>query len=250
MRYGAHILFDDVSLQFNPGNRYGLIGANGSGKSTLIKILTGEVTPEAGSVQFPGQLKVGTLKQDHYLHEEDNILDVVLQGRPALWKAYLEQDLLLQQEDLSIEDCHKLAEIEEIIIKEDGYLAASEAARLLEGLGIEQKWHRQPLKLLSGGYKLRTLLAQVLFSRPDILILDEPTNHLDLYSIRWLEGYLSAFPGTLLLSSHDRDFLNRVCTHMVDIDYGTIKIYKGNYDQFVEMKNQERAKRSLIRKAG
>lgn len=246
MRFGAHILFDGVSLQFNPGNRYGLIGANGSGKSTFIKILVGDITPETGNVQFPGQLKVGTLKQDHYLHEEESILDVVIQGRPELWNAYLKKSILLQHQDLSIQECNELAKLEEIITKQDGYLASSEAAKLLEGLGIQQKWHEQPLKLLSGGYKLRVLLAQVLFSRPDILILDEPTNHLDLYSIRWLEGYLSAFPGTLLLSSHDRDFLNRVCTHMVDVDFGTIKIYKGNYNDFIETKKQEREQKEAL----
>ncbi len=245
MRFGARILFHDVTLQFNPGQRYGLLGANGSGKSTFIQILTGDITPESGDVQVPSQMRVGTLKQDHYLHEEENVIDVVLQGRPALWQAYLKRDILLQQ-NLSIDDCHELAKIEEAIVKQDGYTASSEAAKLLEGLGIQQASHAKPLKLLSGGYKLRVLLAQVLFSRPDILVLDEPTNHLDLYSIRWLEGYLSSFPGTLILSSHDRDFLNRVCTHMADIDYGTIKIYKGNYDDFATMKEQEREQKEAL----
>jgi ATPase subunit of ABC transporter with duplicated ATPase domains len=237
MRFGARILFQGVTLQFNPGNRYGLLGANGSGKSTFIQILTGDITPDGGEVRVPSQMRVGTLKQDHYSHEEENVLDVVMQGRPALWDALVKRDILLQQ-NLSIDDCHQLAKLEEDIVKQDGYLAASEAAKLLEGLGIQQIAHSRPLKLLSGGYKLRVLLAQVLFSRPEILVLDEPTNHLDLYSIRWLEGYLASFPGTLILSSHDRDFLNRVCTHMADIDYGTIKVYKGNYDAFSAMKEQ------------
>lgn len=246
MRYGAHILFDKVTLQFNAGNRYGLAGANGSGKSTFLQILTGDVTPESGNVVVPSGMTLGTLKQDHYLYENDSLLDVVMRGRPLLWEAYQKQHALLQKHLLSEQECHQLAQIEETITQQDGYLASSEAAKLLEGLGIHNTRHEQPLKLFSGGYKLRVLMAQVFFSRPDILVLDEPTNHLDLFSIRWLEEYLRNFQGTLLVTSHDRDFLNRVCTHIADIDYSTIKIYKGNYDQFDELKKLEREQKETM----
>lgn len=240
MRFGAKILFKDVHLQFNPGNRYGLVGANGCGKSTFIKILSKDVSPEAGEISLPTQLTMGSLKQNHYLYEEEEILNVVMQGRDRLWKALEEQRALLQHESFSEVECHSLDKIGKILEEEEGYMAASEAAKLLEGLGINEEWHKRPLKLLSGGYKLRVLLAQLLFGKPDILVLDEPTNHLDLFSIKWLEGYLCRFPGTLVVSSHDRDFINGVCSHIVDIDYRIIKIYKGNYDGFLKQKQQDR----------
>lgn len=237
MRYGAKILFHHVSLQFNPGCHYGLVGANGSGKSTFIKILAGEITPEKGDIQLPNQYTIGTLKQDHYLYENEDILSVVLRGRPALWDALEKKKALLDHHDsFTEEECLQLEKIEHIISEHDGYTAPSEAAKLLEGLGIRNSLHEQPLKILSGGYKLRVLLAKLLFGNPDILVLDEPTNHLDLFSIKWLEGYLKDFAGTLIISSHDRHFLNSVCTHIVDVDFKTIKIYKGNYDAFVEQK--------------
>lgn len=250
MRFGGQILFNEATCQFNPG-RYGLVGANGSGKSTLIKILIGELTPESGSVQKAVQSSIGSLKQDQYVYEEEEILHVVLQGRTRLWNALEAKKQLLHQEDFAEEESEKLAVLEKTIAEEEGYTASSEAAKLLEGLGIREEWHSRPLRLLSGGYKLRVLLAQVFFSRPTILILDEPTNHLDLYSIKWLEGYLKQFPGTLIVSSHDRDFLNAICTHIADIDYGTIKIYKGNYNTFYAFKQQERIqKEALLEKYG
>lgn len=236
MRFGAKILFKNVSLQFNAGNHYGLIGANGSGKSTLIKILTGEVTPESGQVALPQQLTLGSLSQDHFVYRKQLILDVVLQGRKKLWEALEKKKQLLEKERFDDQDCEVLTKWEKIIEEQGGYAAEGEAAKLLEGLGIRDEWHHQPLELLSGGYKLRVLLAQVLFGKPDILVLDEPTNHLDLYSIKWLEDYLKNFPGTLVVTSHDREFLNAICTHIADVDYGTIKIYKGNYNQFQEQK--------------
>lgn len=236
MRFGGKILFQNVNLQFNPGCHYGLIGANGSGKSTLIKILAGEMTPEKGDFTVPTQFTIGTLKQDQYLYENEIILDVVLRGRPKLWEALEKKKSLLQQDQFTEENCHCLDELENVIAGQDGYTAPSEAAKLLEGLGIRNSFHDQPLKILSGGYKLRVLLAKLLFGRPEILILDEPTNHLDLFSIKWLEGYLKQFEGTLIVSSHDRHFLNTVCTHIADVDCGSIKIYKGNYDEFVEQK--------------
>lgn len=246
MRFGAKILFSRVNLQFTPGNRYGLVGANGSGKSTLIKLLTDEASPEDGEILRPIQTKIGTLTQDHYRYEEDLILDIVLQGKKNLFAAIQNQNTLLQKENLTSSECEELAELTAWIDKEGGNAAKSEAAKLLEGLGIKKEWHNRPLKLLSGGYKLRVLLAQVFFSHPDILVLDEPTNHLDLYSIRWLEGYLIQYPGLLIVSSHDRDFLNRVCNYIADIDYGTITIFKGNYDQFLTLKKQNLIQRETL----
>lgn len=240
MRFGAKILFKNVTLQFNVGNRYGLIGANGSGKSTLIKILTGEVAPESGQVTLPQQLALGSLSQNHFMYQKQVILDVVLQGNQKLWTTLEKKKHLLEKEEFDDQDCEILMKWEKIIEEQEGYAAEGEASKLLEGLGIRGEWHHQPLEVLSGGYKLRVLLAQVLFGKPDILVLDEPTNHLDLYSIKWLEDYLKNFPGTLLVTSHDREFLNNICTHIADVDYGTIKIYKGNYNQFQEQKILDR----------
>lgn len=237
MRFGAKILFKNVSLQLNPKCHYGLVGANGSGKSTLLKILIEEIAPEAGSVQIPNQTKIGALKQDHYQYEQEKILHVVLMGKPLLWKALQDKETILQHPHaFTDKECAVLMQCDKIIEEQKGYTAASEAAQLLEGLGIQGSLHERPLSVLSGGYKLRVLLAQLLFGQPDVLLLDEPTNHLDLYSIKWLENYLKQFPGTLLMSSHDRDFLNGVCTHILDVDCGTIKLYKGNYDAFLEQK--------------
>jgi len=249
MRFGAKILFKNVSLQFNGGNRYGLVGANGCGKSTLIKILAGELTPETGQVTLPQLLNLGSLSQDHYVHRNQLILDVVLQGNKKLWHALEKKKELLEKEAFDDKDCQVLMNLEKIIEEQGGYAAEGEAAKLLEGLGVREEWHRQSLDVLSGGYKLRVLLAQVLFGNPDILVLDEPTNHLDLYSIKWLEDYLRNFSGTLVLTSHDRDFLNAVCNQIADVDYGIIKIYKGNYDQFYEQKILDRElKEHLLQK--
>jgi ATPase subunit of ABC transporter with duplicated ATPase domains len=236
MRFGSKILFRQASFQLNPGQHYGLVGANGSGKSTLLHLLAKEMVPDAGDIHIPNQCRVETLKQDHYLYEQIPILNVVLMGKQELWQALQAKQRLLDTAHFTVEDCETLEELDKKILQYNGYAAASQAAQLLEGLGLEQKVHSQPLHTLSGGYKLRVLLAQVLFSEPDILLLDEPTNHLDLFSIRWLENYLKAFPGTLLISSHDRDFLNGVCTYIMDLDHETLKIYKGNYDQFLELK--------------
>lgn len=240
MRYGAKILFKNVSLQFNAGNRYGLIGANGSGKSTLIKILSGQLTAESGEIAYPQLLKLGFLSQDHYQFQGWKIRDVVLRGRKKLWDALEKKKELLEKSHFEEQECQKLIELEHMIEEAGGYGAEAEAAKLLEGLGIREEWHEKQLDLLSGGYKLRVLLAQVLFGKPDILVLDEPTNHLDLYSIKWLEDYLKNFEGTLIVTSHDREFLNAICTHIADVDYGTIKIYKGNYEEFLSQKALDR----------
>ena len=236
MRYGAKILFNNVSIQFNPGNHYGLIGANGSGKSTLLKIMCGEITPENGSVTLPQQLTLGSLSQDHYLYEKNTLIDVVLMGKKKLWEALVAKQDLLSKDSFDEKECQILVDLEKTIELHQGYAAENQSSELLEGLGIKTEFHRKNLEHLSGGFKLRVLLAQVLFGNPDVLILDEPTNHLDLYSIKWLESYLKNFPGTLILTSHDRNFLNQTCTHIADVDYGTVKIYKGNYDAFESQK--------------
>ena len=240
MRYGAKILFKNVDVQFNKGHHYGLIGANGSGKSTFLKILAGELSPESGEVAFATGTTIGTLKQDHFLYENMAICDVVLQGRQKLWQALQEKEELLKHHPFTEIECEKLTVLEKIIEEQSGYSAEADASKLLEGLGIRTLDHKRPLSILSGGYKLRVLLAQLLFAKPAVLMLDEPTNHLDLFSIRWLEGYLKTFEGTLLVISHDRDFLNAISDSIVDFDYATIKIYKGNYHHFLELKQFER----------
>lgn len=236
MRYGGKILFKNANFQLNPGQHYGLVGANGCGKSTLIKVLTYDVSHEAGDFSVPSQQTIGTLKQDHFLYENVAIMDTVLMGNKKLWKAMDEKNKLFEKPEFTEEDCNVLADLEKDIENEDGYSAESVAGKILEGLGLPDKVHRQTLSTLSGGYKLRVLLAQLLFSKPDILLLDEPTNHLDLHSIKWLEEYLKNFPGTLLISSHDRDFLNGVCNHILDLDYQQITAYKGNYEDFLVSK--------------
>lgn len=236
MRFGAKILFKETSFQLNPGQHYGLVGANGSGKSTLIKILSNDVTPESGETSMPTLCTLGVLKQNHFLYENEKILDVVIMGKPSLFTALKEKEQLLQEEEFTETTCLTLEELEKTIAIEEGYQAEAQAAKLLEGLGIANELHEKPLHVLSGGYKLRVLLAQVLFSNPSVLLLDEPTNHLDIFSIHWLENYLISFPGTILLSSHDKQFLNRVCNFILDLDHQTIKIYKGNYDAFIETK--------------
>lgn len=240
MRFGGKILFQNASFQLLPKNHYGLVGPNGSGKSTLLKILNGETTPESGEVALPSLLSIGSLKQDHFLYEEETIRNVVMMGKPKLWRAIQSKEALLKQQNFSDKDCRTLEGYEKTIEQHHGYTAHSEASRLLEGLGILSALHDEPMKVLSGGYKIRVLLAQLLYSAPDVLLLDEPTNHLDIFSIRWLEQYLQSFPGILLLSSHDRQFLNTVCDHIVDIDYAAITVYKGNYDAFELIKEESR----------
>lgn len=239
LHFGARCLFEKVNLTLNPGTRYGLVGANGCGKTTFLKILSGEQPPTTGEMIKPKQATVGVLRQDYYHFEKDKILDVVLMGQPILWKALSRKHELLEKEELADQDIEELGEMEELIQKEGGYEAESEAAALLEGLGIEKEKHEKPLKALSGGYKIRTLLAQLLFNKPSLLLLDEPTNYLDIVSIRWLELYLQSFTGAVVICSHDRAFLNQVCQEMLDVDYGRIKSYKGNYEDFVEQKLED-----------
>ncbi len=234
--YGSQTLFQGVNLRFDPGRRYGIVGANGAGKSTLLRLISGQETPDEGEINLPGRVTMGQVNQDHFAFEEVSLIEVVLRGRPALAAALAAKNELLHQAE---PDARRIVELEEIIAHHDGYQAESRIAAMLAGLGIPDPRHRRPMRELSGGYKLRVLLAQCLFGDPDILLLDEPTNHLDIMSIGWLENYLVAYPGVVLVVSHDRRFLNRVCTHIADVDYGTIKLYTGNYDQFLAAKAQE-----------
>lgn len=235
-QHGDRILFTDVDLNLNSGRRYGIVGANGSGKSTFLKILAGEYSPEEGEIIKNKESRIGWLNQDQYLHEESCIRDVVMQGREALWKALQKKEKLFAS---SKENGYEIAAIEEEIERLGGYSAESEAEKLLVGLGVEEKQHLQPLRVLSGGYKLRVLLARTLFANPEILLLDEPTNYLDIESIGWLEKYLKVeFSGLLLFVSHDFDFLNHVATDILDIDYGEIRHYSGNYSYFLKHKKE------------
>jgi ATPase subunit of ABC transporter with duplicated ATPase domains len=242
-RFGPKILFENVSMQFDPGKRYGLTGANGAGKSTLLKMLSGTEDSDTGSISIPGNLRLGVLKQNHFEYDKERILDTVLMGNKALWDAMQEKERLLAGE-VTDEVGVRLGELEGTIAEENGYAAESEAGELLVGLRIPAEKHAEPMGTLAAGYKLRVLLAQVLFGHPDVLLLDEPTNHLDLESIRWLEDFLTGeYKGTLVVVSHDRHFLNSAATHIADVDYRTVTVYTGGYDDFVAQKyeNKQRA---------
>jgi ATPase subunit of ABC transporter with duplicated ATPase domains len=238
--YGPKKLFEDVNVTFSPGNRYGLTGPNGAGKTTLMKILSGDEEPDTGEIHKPK--KLGVLRQDQFRYEDNRVLDVVLMGNASLWGAMTEKEGLLAKPEISDEDGHRLAELEGHIGEEDGYSAEADAAELLQGLGVDEPWHDQPMRALAGGYKLRVLLAQALFGKPQALLLDEPTNNLDIDSIRWLERFLHAFEGVLITISHDRHFLNAICTHIADIDYESIIVYPGGYDDMVRQKGQMRSR--------
>ncbi len=230
---GHKSLFYNVDLNLRPNERYGVVGANGAGKSTFLKLLAGEESPNTGSVDKPKGVSVGILKQDHFRYENERVIDVVIRGKQDLWNALVEKDALLQKADFTEAEGFHLGALEEIIQHNDGYNAEAVAQTLLLGVGIVAKYHYGPLKALSGGYKLRVLLAQVLFQNPDVMLLDEPTNHLDIVSIDWLQDFLiNQFKGLLIFASHDREFLNSLSTHILDIDYGTITKYFGNYDYF------------------
>jgi ATPase subunit of ABC transporter with duplicated ATPase domains len=237
--FGPQTLFEGASIQFNPGSRYGLVGANGSGKSTLLRILAGEEPPSEGMVSMPKRLKLGVLKQDHFRYEQMSILEVAMMGNHEVWEAIVEKERLLAEADRHF-DAERYAELEDTILRHDGYTLEARAGEILEGLGIPTEVHRQPLSTLSGGFKLRVLLGQVLASEPDALLLDEPTNHLDILSIRWLEKFLVEYKGCAIVISHDHRFLDNVCTHIVDVDYETVTLYHGNYAAFVAAKGAER----------
>jgi ATPase subunit of ABC transporter with duplicated ATPase domains len=230
LRYGARKLFEEVDIKFTPGNCYGLIGANGAGKSTFLKILSGEISSTSGHVFItPGQ-RLSILKQDHFLFDEVEVLKLVIMGNKKLLEIMEEKDALYAKEDFSDADGLRAADLEAQFGEMNGWEAESEAATLLSGLGIKEELLGKKLKELNGGEKVKVLLASALFGKPDILLLDEPTNHLDMKAIHWLENFLATFENTVIVVSHDRHFLNKVCTHMADIDFGKIKIYPGNYD--------------------
>jgi ATPase subunit of ABC transporter with duplicated ATPase domains len=240
MRFGSKILFDEVTTTFSRGRRYGLTGPNGAGKSTFMKLLTGESDPQRGTVVRPP--KLGVLRQDQYAFDRYRVLDTVIMGNHRLWSALVERDALYEKPEMSNEDGMRLGELEGIVGEEDGYSAESDAAVLLQGLDIADALHERKMSELQGGQKMRVLLAQALFGHPEALLLDEPTNHLDLDSIHWLQEFLDRYDGTLIVISHDRHFLNRVCTHIADIDYQTIITYTGGYDDMVMAKTQIRTK--------
>jgi ATPase subunit of ABC transporter with duplicated ATPase domains len=233
--FGPQTLFEGVSIQFNPGNRYGLVGANGSGKSTFLRILTGDELPSSGIVAMPKRIKLGVLQQDHFRYEQMPILEVAMMGNHEVWEAMVEKERLLADAETEF-DADRYAEVEDLILRHDGYTLEARAGEVLEGLGIPTEVHRNLLSTLSGGFKLRVLLAQVLAADPGVLLLDEPTNHLDILSIRWLEKFLESYKGTAVLISHDHRFLDNVCTHIVDVDYETIILYPGNYTAFMAAK--------------
>ncbi|MBX7058360.1 MAG: ATP-binding cassette domain-containing protein [Leptospirales bacterium] len=230
LKYGQRTLFDDVNLKFTPGNCYGLIGANGAGKSTFLKILAGEVEASSGEVIIPGDLRLAMLRQNHYEFNEFTVLKTVVMGHKRLYQIMEERDALYAKEDFSDKDGERASELEEEFGAIGGWEAESEAAALLEGLGIKEPLHQKAMAELNDMEKVRVLLAQALFGNPDILLLDEPTNHLDVASILWLEEFLANFANTVIVVSHDRHFLNQVCTHIVDIDFSKITMYVGNYE--------------------
>ncbi|MEK3854593.1 ABC-F family ATP-binding cassette domain-containing protein [Cytobacillus sp. FSL H8-0458] len=234
LRYGDRKLFEDVNIKFTPGNCYGLIGANGAGKSTFLKILSGEIEAQSGSVHLgPGE-RLAVLKQNHFEYEEFEVLKVVIMGHARLYEVMQEKDAIYMKADFTDEDGMKAAELEGEFAELNGWEAESEAAILLKGLGIGEELHDKKMADLSGSEKVKVLLAQALFGKPDVLLLDEPTNHLDIKAIQWLEEFLINFENTVIVVSHDRHFLNKVCTHIADLDFGKIQIYVGNYDFWYE----------------
>jgi ATPase subunit of ABC transporter with duplicated ATPase domains len=234
MQFGAKPLFQDVSVKFGGGNRYGLIGANGCGKSTFMKILGGELEPSAGTVAIDSNERVGRLRQDQFAYEDQRVLDVVLQGHAEMWAAMRERDAIYANPDADEKEFMKAAELEAKYAEYGGYTAEARAGELLLGLGVPTAQHQGLMSAVAPGWKLRVLLAQALFGDPDILLLDEPTNNLDINSIRWLEGVLDRRQSTMVIISHDRHFLSAVCTHMADVDFGSIKVYPGSYDDYME----------------
>jgi len=242
MRYGGRILFEEVTATFMEGRRYAITGPNGAGKTTLMKILEGEIEPTKGSVTRPK--KLGILRQDQFAFDEFRVIDTVIMGNRPLWKALQERDALYEKphDQLTDKDGMRLGELEGIVGDEGGYTAEADAAILLDGLGIEAELHERKMSELQGGQKVRVLLAQALFGNPQALLLDEPTNHLDLDSVHWLQEYLHEYEGVLIVISHDRHFLNRVCTHIADIDYQTVIMYNGGYDDMVLAKTAIRSR--------
>src|SRR5580692_4246147 len=241
MRFGAQILFEEVTTTFQQGRRYAITGPNGSGKSTFMKILTGEIEPEKGSVIRPK--KIGILRQDQFAFDDYRVLDTVIMGNAPLWDALQEREKFYENpNEWTDEDGMRMGELEGIVGDQGGYTAEADAAMLLQGLDIDEALHERKMSELQSGQKMRVLLAQALFGNATVLLLDEPTNHLDLESVHWLQKYLLAYPGCLIVISHDRHFLNEVCTHTADIDYQSIITYTGAYDEMVLAKMQIRSR--------
>ena len=240
MQFGAEPLFENISAKFGNGNRYGLIGANGCGKSTFMKILSGELVPSAGNVSITPGLKVGNLSQDQFAFEQYSVVDAVIMGDVELWKVKQERDRIYSLPEMSEEDGMKVANLESVFAEMDGYTAESRAEEILLEAGIDKEFHYGLMANVAPGWKLRVLLAQALFANPDILLLDEPTNNLDIHTITWLANELNKRKCTMIIISHDRHFLNSVCTHMADIDYGELRIYPGNYEKFLEAAGLQR----------
>lgn len=230
LRFGGKKLFEDVNVKFTPGNCYGLIGANGAGKSTFLKILAREIEPNTGEVQIGAKMRLSVLKQDHYAYDDHSVLNTVLKGNERLYQIMHEKEVLYNKADFSEADGLKVSELETEFAELNGWEAESEAATMLAGLGLGEDLHHKLMKELNAGEKVKVLLAQALFGQPDILLLDEPTNHLDIYAVQWLEEFLYNFQNTVIVISHDRHFLNKVCTHIADVDFGKVTTYAGNYD--------------------
>ncbi|ARU56121.1 ABC transporter ATP-binding protein [Oleiphilus messinensis] len=240
MQFGAKPLFENVSVKFGEGNRYGLIGANGCGKSTFMKILGGDLEPSAGNVSKDPNERIGKLKQDQFAYENYSVIDTVIMGHDELWAIKEERDKIYSKAEMTEEDGIRAGELEAEFAEMDGYTAESRAGELLLGVGIPLEQHFGPMSEVAPGWKLRVLLAQVLFSDPDIMLLDEPTNNLDINTIRWLEGVLNERQCTMIIISHDRHFLNSVCTHMADLDYGELRLFPGSYDEYMIAATQAR----------
>jgi ATPase subunit of ABC transporter with duplicated ATPase domains len=244
MQFGAKPLFENVSVKFGEGNRYGLIGANGCGKSTFMKILAGVLEPTAGNISLDSNERMAWLRQDQFAYEDQRVLDVVMMGHEQMWKANVEKNAIYMNPDATEDDYMRAAELEGVFAEYDGYTAESRAGELLLGVGIPIEQHSGPMSAIAPGWKLRVLLVQALFANPDILLLDEPTNNLDINTIRWLEDVLNNRDCTMIIISHDRHFLNQVCTHTADMDYGKLTVYPGNYDDFMEASTMARAQQA------
>ncbi|MAL01028.1 MAG: ABC-F family ATPase [Alcaligenaceae bacterium] len=240
IQFGPKPLFENVNAKFGEGNRYGLIGANGSGKSTLMKILGGDLEPSSGNVSLEPGTRLGKLRQDQFAFEDSRVLDVVLMGHVEMWRVMSERDAIYANPDATEDDYMRAAELEAKFAEYDGYTAEARAGELLLGLEIPVEQHNLPMREIAPGWKLRVLLAQALFSNPDVLLLDEPTNNLDINTIRWLENVLNGYQSTMIIISHDRHFLNAVCSHMADLDYGELRVYPGNYDDYMLASAQAR----------
>src|SRR5688572_26305584 len=240
MQFGAKPLFENVSVKFGDNNRYGLIGANGCGKSTYMKILARVLEPTSGNISLDNHERMAFLRQDQFAYEDQRVLDVVMMGHEQMWNASVEKNAIYENLEATEEDYMRAAELEAVYAEYDGYTAEARAGELLLGVGIPIEQHNGPMSEVAPGWKLRVLLVQALFADPDILLLDEPTNNLDIHTIRWLENVISERKSTMVIISHDRHFLNTVCTHMADIDFGELRVYPGNYDDFMLASTQAR----------